>query len=376
MIPQLVMRPRVVSNRCVRVTRKIKGTGSLNVSKNQEVSPHDILGSSLIQPGFTIINISKELKISPSDAVKSLKKTVGIPVYKGELLAKKKGLFGSRSLVSPTDCIIEKINQQTGELTLKMLPKQVPLLSGVFGIVDDINSLTGEVYIKTMATQIIGVFGSGRERGGFLRFVGGKADLIDVGQINISLKGDILVAGGLVFGMALKKAMEYQIDGIISGGFNMDDYLSIAGSLYESHKSHSEIGLSLIATEGFGPLPLGSDIFQVLQKFEGKFVFINGFNTYVTLPDPSADAILKARKISLPPLASSHLMIPENQIIPAKVGQKVRLIRAPFASSQGKIVSIDGTPSLLASGISSICALVELPNKKVKVPLQNLELID
>jgi hypothetical protein len=197
----------VVSNRCVRVTRKIKGTGSLNVSKNQEVSPHDILGSSLIQPGFTIINISKELKISPNDAVKSLKKTVGVPVYKGELLAKKKSLFGSRSLVSPTDCIIEKINPQNGELTLKMLPKQVPLLSGVFGIVDDINTLTGEVYIKTMATQVIGVFGSGRERGGFLRFIGGKADLIDVGQVNISLKGDILVAGGLVFGMALKNVL-------------------------------------------------------------------------------------------------------------------------------------------------------------------------
>jgi hypothetical protein len=373
---EIYYRPRVVSNRCVRVTRKIKGSGKLTVAKNQEVSPHDILGSSLIQPGFTIINIAKELKCSPSESVKCLKKTVGVPVYKGELLAQKKSLFSHRSVLSPTDCIIEKINQQTGELTLKMLPKQSPLLSGLFGIVDDINSITGEVHIKTMATQIYGVFGSGRERGGFLRFVGGRADLIDVNQLNPSQNGDILVAGGLVFGLALKKAMEYQIDGLISGGFNMDDYLSIAGSLYESHKSHSDIGMSLVATEGYGPLSLGSDIYQTLEKFEGKFVFINGFNSHVTLPDPTADAIVRARKIALPPLSVSNAVLTNKLLKTAQAGQKVRLIRAPFAASQGEIISIDQTPSLLPSGLTAICALVELAHKKIKIPLSNLELIN
>ncbi len=281
---QLNYRPRVVADRCVRVTRKIKGTGTLTVAKNQEVSPHDILGSSLIQPGFTVINIAKELHSSPADALKVLQKTAGVPIYKGELLAKKKGLFKSYSVLSPTDCMIEKINPATGELTLKMLPKQLPLLSGVFGIVDDVNTLTGEVYIKTMATQIVGLFGSGRERGGFLRVIGNKSALLDASQINLNFKGDIVVGGGLIFGMALKKAMECQLDGLISGGVNMDDYLSIAGSLYESHKSHSDIGLSLLATEGFGPMGIGEDIYQALKKHEGKFVFIDGFNSHLTLP--------------------------------------------------------------------------------------------
>jgi hypothetical protein len=358
------------------VVRKIKGSGSLSVAKNQEVSPHDVLGNSLIQPGFTVINLAKELQTSPDQALKCLKKTVGVPIYKGELLAIKKGLFKSRTVLSPTDCMIEKINQSTGEVTLKMLPKQTPLMSGVFGIVDEINQLTGEVHIKTMATQIIGLYGSGRERGGFLRFLGSKSDLLDAKQLLPEYKGDILVAGGLVFDKALKKAMEYQIDGLISGGLNKDDYQAMTGSVYEKKQSHTDIGLTVVSTEGFGPMSMGADIYQTLEKFAGKFIFIDGFNHHVTLPEASADAIIQARKVALPPVAGTYSLLPENQIINALPGQKVRIVWPPFAASQGIIRSIDGSPSVVSSGVSVICALVELPNKKLKVPLSSLEAID
>ncbi len=369
-------RPRVLSHRCVRVVRKIKGSGTLTVAKNQEVSPHDILGNSHIQPGFTAINLAKELQTSPADALKCLKKTPGVPVYKGELLAIKKGLFKSHTVLSPTDCMIEKINQATAEITLKMLPKQTPLLSGVFGIVDEVNQLTGQVYIKTMATQIIGLYGSGRERGGFLRFLGSPSDLLDAKQLQPAYSGDILVAGGLVFDSALKKAMEYQIDGLISGGINMDDYHAITGSLYQQRQSHTDIGLTIVATEGFGPLSIGTDIYQTLEKFAGKFIFIDGFNHHITLPEASADAIIQARKIALPPVSAANSLLPETQVIPAVPGKKVRIVWPPFAANQGIIQTIDGTPTLLPSGVSAICALVELPNKKLKVPIDHLEAID
>lgn len=368
-------RPRVVPNRCVRVVRKIKGSGTLSVVKNQEVSPHDVLGDSQISAGFSIINLSKDLKLPPADAIKAIKKSVGVPIYKGELLAQKKGLFGSKNIIAPTDCLIEKTNAQTGELILKMLPKKLPLLSGVFGIVDEINTLTGEVYIKTMATQIIGICGSGRERGGFLRFMGGPSDLVNANQILPSMKGDILVAGGLVFGMAMKKAMEYQIDGLISGGINMDDYVSITGSLYEPHQSHSDIGISLLATEGFGALPIGQDIIQTLKKFEGKFVFINGFASHLTLPESTADVIVQARKISLPFPAGLGNPNPEIKPVILPVGAKVRIIWPPFAGNQGLVVQIDQSPTLLPSGISTGCAVVELSSRKIKVPINNLELL-
>ena len=370
-------RPRVLPDSCVRVVRKIKGSGQLSVSKNQEISPHDVIGSSLINPGFVIINLAKELGVSPDTAISCLKKTSGIPIYKGELLARKKTLFKDHTVLSPTDCMIEKINLSTGELTLKMLPKQTPLLSGVFGIVDEINPLTGEVYIKTMATQIVGLYGSGRERGGFIRIINDASGLTDIQQITPNLKGDIVVAGGLIFDQAIKKAMEYQLDGLISGGINFDDYLSIAGSYYFQKQTHSDIGLSLVATEGFGPLPLGNDIFTILKNSEGKFAFIDGFNNHITLPQSSADSVLKARKVALPPLLNRQKDYHDQiSIKPPSNGDLVRVIWPPFAGSQGKIVSIDQTPTILPSGISSICAVVELPSRKQKYPISNLELLE
>lgn len=368
------IRPRVVQNRCVRVIRKIKGSGTLSVVKNQEVAPHDIIGTSMLSAGFSVINLSKELNLAPLSAIKTLKKTVGVPIYKGELLAQKKSLFGSKNIIAPTDCLIEKVNEQTGELILKMLPKNIPLLAGVFGIVDEINTLTGEVYIKTMATQVIGVYGSGRERGGFLRVLGGPSDLINANQITPAMKGDILVAGGLVFGLALKKAMEYQVDGLISGGMNMDDYVAIAGSLYESKKAHSDIGMSVIATEGFGALPIGEDIVNTLKKFEGKFIFINGFGYHLILPETSPDVIIKARKVILPASVGGN-MLPNIENVVLRQGSKVRIVWPPFSGSQGVVIALDQKPTLLPSGISAECAVVELSSRKIKVPVNNLELI-
>ncbi len=368
-------RPRVLTNQCVRVIRKIKGTGTLSVSKNQEVSPHDIIGDALLNPGFIIINLSKELKTSAREAIKAIQKAIGVPIYKGELLAQKKNLFGSSHFLAPTDCMIEQINQQSGEITLKMLPKKVPLLSGVFGIIDGINTLTGEVYIKTIATQILGLFGSGRPRSGFLKVLGNKSNLTDVNQLNSAMKGEIVVTGGFIFGAALKKAMEYQVDGLISGGLNMDDYVSITSSLYEDHKSHSDIGMSLVATEGFGPLSLGNDIYDVLKGSEGKFTFINGFTSLIIIPDSTPDAIIKARKIALPAISAQPFAGHKLQAIELKINQPVRIVWPPFAGVQGVVTAIDGKPTLLSSGISSLCAVVEIPNRKLKVPISNLEAI-
>lgn len=372
---QVNFRPRVITNSCVRVTRKIKGTGTLTVAKNQEVSPHDVLGTSLLSPGFTVINLAKELKLSPVKALKSLQKPVGTPIYKGELLAKSKTLFGSKNVTAPTDCMIESFNGTNGDLTLKMLPKQLPLLAGTFGIVDEVNTLTGEVYIKTMATQVVGVFGSGRERGGFLKVIGTRSDLLNASNLSSNMKGTILVTGGLIFKDALKKAVEYQIDGLVSGGLNSDDYLSIAGSLYANRESHTDIGMSLLSTEGYGPMAIGEDIYSTLTRFEGNYVFINGFNSHLVLPETSADSIIKARKIALPPLVGGVKYTPDNKIVNLTTGLKVRLVWPPFAGSQGTIISIDGVETTLPSGIAVHCALVELSNKKIKVPITNLEAI-
>lgn len=376
MNPQLLanFRTRVINNQCVYILRSIHSQAKLMVVKNQEITPPDVLGTAEINPGFTVINLSRELKVSPLQAMKMLQKPLGKAVYKGELLAQKTGLFSKKVIIAPTDCIIDRIDRQTGDLILKMIPKQVSLISGVYGIVHQVDALKGEVLIKTVATEIWGMYGSGFERSGFLQIIGKPGDLIHEAQITPQMRGQIVVAGSLVFGDTLKKAAEYQLAGIISGGFNFSDYLSMTGSIYEKNKSHSDIGMSVVGIEGFGPIPIAEDVYVNLVPHIGKFVFVHGASGKIVLPNPNADSIITARKTELPPI-SGPTPPPEVKSVELKVGSLARIIWPPFMGTQGRITAVDKSPTYLESGVLTYGVVLDTPSRKIKVAYSNVEVI-
>ena len=164
-------RVRIKQNTCTLVKRRLRGLGSLLVQKNTEVKPHDLLGHYKLTPGFTNINISKELNVAPAEVPKLLQKVIGKTVFQGELVAIKKNLFGKSQIVAPTDGIFEALDQKTGIATFKLLPKDASLSSGVFGIVQDVDHQKGEVTIKTMMTELYGVYGTGNDREGFVNVI-------------------------------------------------------------------------------------------------------------------------------------------------------------------------------------------------------------
>ena len=129
-----------------------------------------------------------------------------------------------------------------------------------------------------------------------------------------------------------------------------------------------------MVTEGYGALPIGDDIFQILKEHEGKYVFLSGNNPRLLLPSIEPDSIIRIRKVALSPHASLEKS-PNTRIIETAVGESVRLIWPPYMGSQGQIVAIDEQPTLLPSGINCIMATVELKLRKLRVPLNNLEVI-
>src|SRR5258708_4083442 len=157
------LRPRIKLNTVTHIKRSLLGSGKLTVVKNQEVAPHDILGKSVFSSGFSSVNLTKALKVDPSEGQKYLQRALGKVIYKGELLGFKKGLMSSRQVLAPTDGLIDRYDPKSGEVRLKFLPKENPLAAGVFGIVDQVDQTKGEVLIKTMVTEIYGLYGSGIE---------------------------------------------------------------------------------------------------------------------------------------------------------------------------------------------------------------------
>ena len=367
-------RIRIRPNICTLVKRKLRGPGRLLAQKNTEVSPHDVLGSFKQTLGFTKINLAQELSISPTEVPKCLQKAVGQTVFKGELIASKKGLFNKSQIFAPTDGVFQQLDEKSGNATFKLLPKEVPLAAGVFGVIQDVDHKNGEVTIKTMMTEVYGIFGTGYEKEGFISVLGEAADLINKESITDAHRGRIIVAGALILEETIKKAMSNAVSGIICGGVNLDDYLAMAGSLNPAKSTGLDVGISIIGTEGFGVIPIGEDLFELFKKYEGKYAIINGNAGRILLPSTDPNSILTCRKVGLPSY-EELIKKPGITIGEIKIGSRVRLITPPFMGSQGVISEIDGNPTKMESGISTYLISVTTKNKKIRTPYSNIEIM-
>ncbi|MBI2595136.1 hypothetical protein HYW46_00175 [Candidatus Daviesbacteria bacterium] len=368
------VRTRIWANRVSHVKRYMAGKVQLNVKIGEEVQPQDVLGTALISAGFSSVNIAKMLGVPPSEGGKYLQRALGKIIYKGELLAFKKGMFGEKAIKAPTDGLVEFYDDKTGELRLQLMPKTVSLIAGVFGIIDDVNYDKNEVTIKTMVTEVFGILGSGKERGGILDIIGNQGGLVNQSQIKVTMHQHVLVAGSLVDGSVLKSAAGFGLSGIICGGLNVNDYKAITGGVDPGTRFGTDIGISVMATEGFGLLPMGDDIFSLIEPFNNKFVFIHGNARKLLLPTATSDSILTMRKIDLA-LNKSPDITPEVEMGEISIGNKVRIVWPPFMGLQGQVLAIDQTPTVLDSGISTILLTIETLKQKLRVPFVNIEII-
>lgn len=374
------LRIRVEKDVIVRIHRSLKGKGSINVARNQEVIPSDIIGTAHISSGFRIINLAQGLQVAPSEVGKYMKRSIGQRIYKDELLAYRSGwLFGGKKIVaSPTDGVLDFLNPKTGELRLTFLPKKADLPAAVYGIVEFVDQDRGQVVIRTQVSIVHGMFGSGRVRDGTLHIISGRDELIGKSFISPNLSEQILVGGSLIFKDAITAAISAGVSGIILGGINAKDYKGMAGGkLIFPKKLENDIGISIIVCEGFGSIPIGWDIDEILRKYDGKFASIDGNKGEIYLPSFSSNSITSVRNTKLPPIQNGLVSFNEHlgQTVDLKVGSKVRVIGNSYSGNIGKIIALDQTETVLPSGIKTFMATIETRRKKIQVPVANTEVI-
>lgn len=371
---------RVEKDVVTRVLRVLRGKGTLVVNVGQEVTPEEIIGNATVPAGFRILNLSTLLSVSPNQVEKYLNRPLGQKIFKDELLAYKKGwlLAGKKIVTAPTDGILDFLNNKTGELRISFFPKKMDLPAGVYGIVESVDQARGQVVIKTQVSRIHGVLGSGRSRDGILHILGEKDELISKDLIQMKYDGHILV-GGLFFKEAISSSISTGVSGIIAGGINAADYRGMAsGRLIFPKKLDNDIGISVVVCEGFGSIPIGSDIFEILSEYEGKFVFIDGNKALMSLPSFSSSSLIKVKNTRLPKLAASNLAQTSEgtkTIAELKAGARVRIVGNSYLGEQGKLLAIDDCPTLLPSKIKTCLATVETARRKIQVPVANLEMM-
>lgn len=372
-------RLRVEKDVIIRVHRILKGKSQLNVSVGQEVHPDDIIGSAEISSGFRTLNLAQTLSVSPGEVKKYLKRELGQKIYKGELLAFKNQGFlkGKKIVISPSDGILEYFNEQTGELRLNFLPRKIDLPAAVYGVVEEIDTPRGDIVIRTQVSRIYGMFGTGRNRDGTLNIICRRDELMRALKITAENSDQILVGGSLIAKEVISQAISSGVSGIIAGGINSGDYKAMAGGrLIFPKKLENDIGVSVVICEGFGPQTLGEDIYEVLQKYNGKFVLLDGNHAIINLPSYESNCMKRVKSTALP--KQQDVVVAANEpklqdII--KIGAMVRVVGNSYFAEQGRILAVDKAETMLPSGVSAFLLTIETKRRKIKIPIDNVELI-
>lgn len=372
------LRLRVEKDVITRLQRSLRGEGKVYVSEGREVSPGDIIGSATILAGYRTVNLASLLWVKPADVTKYIQRQVGQKIYKGELLAHKKGGLFSREKVitSPCDGILDFVNNLTGEVRLSLPSKKLDLAAGVYGMVEKVDTKMGSVLIRTQVTKIYGIFGTGKIREGTLSVLTDRYGVISPSQISPKFDERILAGGSLSSKDTLRSAISQGVSGVIVGGINATDYKAVGGGkLLIQPKLEYDTGLSLVVCEGFGAIGLGEDIYESLKEYDGRFVSIDGNAACISLPSYSSSSMIRVRKTSLLDQQGDSSSESKDKVSDIYEGVRVRIVGSSFTGEQGKVIALDKTETLMSSQIRSFMVTVETKRRKIQVPYTNVEII-
>jgi hypothetical protein len=332
-----------------------KFTGSCRKAANvgESVEPESIIAHCEVSAGQRLIKIAHNLGVSAKDVGKYLLRKVGDRIYRGEIIARKKQALGlgKKEIKSPADGVITEIDTN-GDIIVKFLPTPVRLVAGASGVISRIGQES--VFLKTVGIQVKGYAGDGRERDGLVKIIAKPDEFIIPQKITGDCGGRILVGGSLLERSAIEKAVTIGVHGIIVGGINHRDFLSLGVG--------TDIGTTVLVTEGFGAIPMGKDIYEALKKAESRFAFVSGEAKSFFVPERVSAQVESPSKVSWKELA---------------VGDIVRVLKPQGSDLIGKVESLSTKEEILNSGLSAEAASVKFLSGDIRtVASANLEIVD
>jgi hypothetical protein len=280
-------------------------------------------------------------------------------------------LFGliKKRVESPIDGTVESISEITGQVIVRGAPIPVEVDAYIPGTVVEVMPREGAI-IETNAAFIQGIFGIGGETHGDIHvIVEENTQVVDADMIKPEYEGKILIGGSLVTLDALKKAAEFGVSALVSGGIRHDDLTTFTGEeIGVAITGQEEVGITLIITEGFGKMTMNQRTFDLLKEFEGYLASINGA-TQIRAGVLRPEIIIPHEEhLDVEAEALSQGMVP---------GTSIRIIRQPYFGAIGKVHSLPVELQQLESESKVRVVNIELENGEVvMVPRANVEIIE
>ena len=364
---------KVLKSTKILKERRLPLKGSVESKVGDRVKPNDIVAKTDLPGNVQMINVANQLNIDASDINQCMIKTTGESVHKNDLIAETKGIFGffKSSVLSPVDGTIETISDVTGQVVLRESPIPVAVDAYIEGKVNEVISEEG-VVIKANGVFIQGIFGIGGEsRGEIKTIVDNRESEITKDMITDEEKGKIIIGGSFISIDAYKKAIDFEVAGIVVGGFNYYDLEEILGyTLGVAITGSEDLYTSLIVTEGYGKIQMGQQTFDLLNTYNGKLASINGatqiragvIRPEIIIPLDSSDASIESND--------------SNQSDGMTIDSLVRVIRSPNFGKIGLVKELPPELREMESETMVRVAIVHIDGNRFEIPRSNLEVVE
>jgi hypothetical protein len=337
----------------IRRERLLPVPGRVVARRGQHITPSDVVAEAIIEPEHILLDIGRGLGMPAKETDQYLACKGGDQVAVGDVLAGPVGV-ARRVVRAPYDGVV--VVAGDGQLLLQIDTPPFELKAAYQGVIADLVGDRG-VIIDTTGALIQGVWGNGRSSYGLLNVLAHAPDeTLSAGQLEVSLRGSVVVAGYCDNEAALQAAADLPLRGLI-----------LASMAARLAPFASKLEFPLILIEGFGKIPMNSAAFKLLSTSERRDVTINA-ERWDRYAGTRPELIL-----SVPPSAQSELP-DETDVI--TTGKRVRVISPPFRSKIATVVTVPSSLSILPSGVSTAAANVRFEDGETAlVPLANLDLI-
>ena len=364
--------PGLQVSECARISRHrdlpVKGT--ILVQVGDRVSASQRVGEASLQGDLYILRVPEKMGIEPFEVMRGIRVSPGQQVTEGEVLCEHSGLFGlfRSKFSSPYSGTVEFITERTGHVGLRLPPRPFEInayLSGVVTRIDPGKSVT----IESVGPFVQGIFGVGGERQGILHCLPIPEDgSITIKDLPADCTGKILAGGRAPSADVVREAAARGAHGFITG--SIDDRALAAFLGYDigiALTGDEDISMTLIITEGFGEIPIGSRSWNLLSRLNGVAASINGATQVragavrpeiVLFPDVTS----RSNQVSSTPQSLS-------------IGTRIRMIRVPYFGVTAEIVELPAQMVQVETGAFARVLRARLESGEVvTVPRANVEL--
>ena len=274
----------IVHDQELHVVRRLPQNADIKVRAGERISADHVIAKTDPRNMAVRIAIADQLGVAPADVAKHMLRQVGSTFVAGEAMAKTRKGLRNTVVASPMSGTLLSIDPDTG-VGLLAPGSSGDIRSLVSGDVEYVDGRQS-VAIRTVGSRLFGIVGIGPSAQGGLCFaVSGPGEEAQPDRITPNMSGKIVVAGATITAATLRRLMDVGAVGVVSGGIIEREVSACFGVPSDDRLSPWRIGptdtgvgdsmrttIAIVATEGFGSLPISGDVFTFLKRFDGEVV--------------------------------------------------------------------------------------------------------